>query len=231
MLLFKKHTFLSTQFFQGFTDFHCHILPGVDDGVKTMQQALAVLGEEEKLGVSDVWCTPHIMEDIPNTTADLRVRFDELCDEYKGSIRLHLAAEYMLDGLFRQRLEQGDLLTLGTDNQILVETSYFNAPLRFHETLNEIKAKGYFPVLAHPERYMYMDRKEDYDRLLEMGIRLQLNLGSLAGAYGKTAQHKAEKLLARQAYTFSGTDIHHLELLQIILAAKAPNGVAELKNK
>ena len=106
----------------GFTDHHSHILPGVDDGVKKMEVSLQVLQRYEEIGIAEVWCTPHIMEDIPNTTEGLKARFAELCAAYQGSIKLHLAAEYMLDGLFEERLEQGDLLTLGGEgNQLLVE--------------------------------------------------------------------------------------------------------------
>ena len=77
-----------------FTDHHSHILPGVDDGVKKMEVSLKVLERYEQLGIAEVWCTPHIMEDIPNTTAGLQARFAELCEAYQGPIKLHLAAEY-----------------------------------------------------------------------------------------------------------------------------------------
>ena len=102
----------------GFTDWHCHVLPGVDDGVRTMAEALEVLEEYGRRGVAEVWLTPHIMEDIPNTTAALRERFSELQAAYSGPVRLHLAAENMLDSLFEERLESGDLLPLGPGGTI-----------------------------------------------------------------------------------------------------------------
>ena len=67
----KKQTLEESGFFRGFTDWHCHILPGVDDGVLTMDESLQILAEYERLGVKEVWLTPHIMEDIPNTTEKL----------------------------------------------------------------------------------------------------------------------------------------------------------------
>ena len=146
----------------GFTDHHSHILFGVDDGVKTLEVSLRVLQRYEEIGIAEVWCTPHIMEDIPNTTQGLRERFAELTAAYQGPIRLHLAAEYMMDQLFEERLQNKDLLPLGAEgNRLLVETSYFNPPMGMHNILKRIKSQGYFPVLAHPERYVYMD-KNDY---------------------------------------------------------------------
>lgn len=143
-----------------FADHHSHILPGVDDGVKKMEVSLKVLERYEQLGISEVWCTPHIMEDIPNTTAGLQARFAELCEAYQGPIKLHLAAEYMMDALFEERLNQGDLLSLGDEgNQLLVETSYFTPPMDMDSILLRIKQKGFYPVLAHPERYVYMGKK------------------------------------------------------------------------
>ena len=103
----KKQTLEESGFFRGFTDWHCHILPGVDDGVQTMEEALQILAEYERLGIKEVWLTPHIMEDIPNTTQHLRERFKELQATYQGNVVLNLASENMLDRLFEERLAQG----------------------------------------------------------------------------------------------------------------------------
>ena len=150
----KKQTLEESGFFRGFTDWHCHILPGVDDGVQTMDKALQILTEYERLGVKEVWLTPHIMEDVPNTTQHLRERFAELQAAYRGSVVLNLASENMLDNLFEERLNKNDLLPIGKDGRhLLVETSYFNPPMGLQNILLRIKAKGYIPILAHPERY------------------------------------------------------------------------------
>lgn len=194
----------------GFTDHHSHILPGVDDGVKKMEVSLKVLERYEQIGIAEVWCTPHVMEDIPNTTEGLKTRFAELQEAYQGPIKLHLAAEYMMDALFEERLEQGDLLPLGTEgNQVLVETSYFNPPMDLDGLLRRIKQKGLHPMLAHPERYVYM-RKERYKELNGNRIRFQLNLSSLAGAYGPEAKDKALWILKQGYYDIAGSDLHSL---------------------
>lgn len=193
-----------------FTDYHSHILPGVDDGVQTMDESLKILRLYEERGVKSVWLTPHIMEDMPNTTAHLRERFAELQAAYTGKVELHLAAENMLDNLFEERLRKNDLLPLGENgDHLLVETSYFSPPMGLRNILLRIKVKGYHPVLAHPERYTYMDKKE-YQELKVFGIKFQLNLSSLIGIYGKCAQKKAELLLKNAMYDVAGSDLHTL---------------------
>lgn len=217
----KKCSLADSGILQGFTDWHSHILPGVDDGVQTMDEALEVLALYERLGVKEVWLTPHIMEEMPNATARLRERFEELKVTYKGTISLHLAAEYMLDNLFVQRLETNDLLPLGEKgNWLLVETSYYNPPANMFSLLERIKAKGYFPVLAHPERYIYMDRS-DYQKLKEEGARLQINLPSLAGFYGREVRRKAKLLLAKGYADLYGTDTHSPAMLRETISIKS----------
>lgn len=216
----KKQTLEESGFFCGFTDWHCHILPGVDDGVQTMDEALQILTEYERLEVKEVWLTPHIMEDIPNTTEKLRERFAELKAAYQGSVMLHLASENMLDNLFEERLEKNDLLPIGKDGKhLLVETSYFNPPMGLNNILLRIKAKGYYPVLAHPERYMYMNEHE-YQRLKSMNVEFQLNQFSLFGLYGKEVQKRAKMLQKQGMYNYIGTDLHRISPLQNALRFK-----------
>ena len=212
----KKQTLKESGFFRGFTDWHCHILPGVDDGVQTMEEALQILAEYERLGVKEVWLTPHIMEDIPNTTQHLRERFAELQAAYQGNVALNLASENMLDNLFEERLEKNDLLPIGKDGKLLlVETSYFNPPMDLQNILQRIKAKGFFPILAHPERYLYMD-DEHYQWLKSINVKFQLNLFSLLGMYGKDVQVRAKVLQKKKMYNYVGSDLHKLEMLKRI---------------
>ena len=214
--IFRKDTsLLESSVLKGCTDSHSHILAGVDDGIRTMQEALDVLALEEEAGVSEVWCTPHVMEDVPNTTAELKARFSELQSAYSGPIDLHLAAEYMLDNLFLERFRSHDLLTMD-DSTVLVETSTWNPPPGLYETLSDLLRTGYRPLLAHPERYRYMSWK-DYEKLQQMGVRFQLNLPSVVGYYGETARKKAEMILKKGWYSKVGSDCHRLPVLKVQL--------------
>ena len=179
MWLFHKTTVLSRSgLLKGMVDCHSHLLPGVDDGVQSMEESLQILREMEQQGIRRVWLTPHIMEDIPNETLALQRKFRELLQQYRGAVELKLAAEYMLDNLFEERLEKEDLLLLEEGKRfLLVETSYFNPPMDLLSVLQRIQKKGYYPLLAHPERYEYM-QKEDYNTLKEEHISFQLNLPS-----------------------------------------------------
>lgn len=208
----RKKSIASSALMAGAQDRHSHILFGVDDGVKTLEEALEILAYYETLGLAELWCTPHVMEDVPNTTAALQERFAELREAYKGSIRLHLAAEYMLDTVFEQRLKDKDLLLM-EDDMILVETSTIAEPYDLQGMLRGIMAAGYRPLLAHPERYRFLGEK-DFDRMYEMGVRFQLNLGSVTGYYGESALKKAEYILEKGWYTAFGSDCHRLRSIK-----------------
>ncbi len=204
----------------GGIDWHCHILPGVDDGFQEMEKSLEMLATYEEMGLREVWFTPHIMEDVPNTTARLRQVFATLENKYqqdfkrrnpadiKKMLKLHLASENMLDALFEKRLRNNDLLPIGNEgNCLLVETSIFSAPMNFRALLERIRNKGYTPILAHPERYLYME-KSDYQALKAQGIRFQLNLFSLKGQYGDKVKKRARWLQKQGMYEYTGTDLH-----------------------
>lgn len=216
----KTITFARSGILKGMTDCHSHLLPGVDDGVGTLDESLRILDMMEKQGVRKLWLTPHIMEDIPNETVTLQEKFQELKRSYNGTLELALAAEYMMDNLFEERLEKDDLLPLEEGKRyLLVETSYFNPPMRLLSMLKHIQEKGYHPLLAHPERYEYM-QMADYKALQQAGVAFQLNIPSLAGMYGRHVQKKAEALQEAGMYTLRGNDTHSLIFFQNLLNEK-----------
>ncbi len=213
---FKKRvaTLLKGGIMNGFTDWHSHILPGVDDGVPDMETSLATLRTYEEMGVKRVWLTPHIMEDYPNTPEGLRERFAALQQAWDGKVELRLAAEHMLDSLFRDRLDSRQLMPIGEDGtHLLVETSYFTPPMDFDDMIDGIQSAGYYPILAHPERYRYMN-EADYKDLRRRGVLFQINMMSTVGMYGETARGKAEWLLSNGMAELTGTDLHRLSATQ-----------------
>jgi protein-tyrosine phosphatase len=201
------------------TDMHSHLLPGLDDGAETLTHSLDLLRELSALGFTKLVMTPHIMgdfykntpESVRNALAILRVAAVEagLAD-----VTLECAAEYYLDEWLGRKLIDGtELLTFGGEQRyLLIETSYLNEPLNLNETLFDLQAAGYRPVLAHPERYVYLyPRFAEIEKLRqEHGVLLQLNLNSLAGYYSPAARHVAEKMIDAGLVDFVGTDTHHL---------------------
>ena len=216
-LLSNKISVRESGLLEGFRDCHCHLLPGVDDGVQKMEETMRILEEWKLCGVNEVWMTPHIMEDIPNKAEVLRDKMEGVTAFYTGDVKLNLAAEHMMDGPFLMRLEENDVMPIGRDrDRLLVETSYYTPPMNMSEVIEKVKARGYEPILAHPERYQYMD-KDDYRRWKQRGVLLQLNVPSIVGAYGPEVQHKAEWLLKEDMYDYCGTDTHSIGQVRMFL--------------
>ncbi len=207
----------------GLTDWHSHILPGVDDGLPDMEHSLELLDAYAKYGVKEIWLTPHIMEDYPNSVEGLQKRFAELLEKYKGPIKLNLAAEHMMDSLFHDRLADKQVLPIGKDkNHLLVETSYFNPPVDLDSIFDHIFSAGYFPLLAHPERYRYMDKKK-YQELKDKGVLFQMNYTSIVGGYGTVAQDKAQWMLKNGMIDVVGSDVHRLAAIEALVKHSPAN--------
>ena len=214
-----KYSISDARLLEGATDHHSHILYGVDDGVSNSKESLAILEMLEGQGLKSLWLTPHTMEDVPNTTEGLRQRFSELKALYNGPIELHLASEYMMDEVFEKHLEERDFLFHREEGSILMETSTWSGPYNFWDLIDRTMRAGYRPVLAHPERYEYMDDK-DYERLHSMGVRFQLNLPSVLGFYGDHVREKAAKILRNGWYDMAGSDCHKLRPLRHMMTDK-----------
>lgn len=201
-----------------YTDTHAHILPGLDDGVKNMEYAIAVIRSMKELGYKKLIATPHILSDYyPNSKETILKVGNEVKSELKKreiDIELEISAEYFLDEHFQKLLDREELLPL-EGNRILVELSTIGRPFNFEQPFWNIIAKGYQPVLAHPERYRYL-KAEDYDRLLAIGCEFQVNLFSFQGYYGKIVQETAKKLLRKKAIHLLGSDIHHLHQIPLL---------------
>lgn len=208
-----KKNILELDLLDGMTDVHSHLLPGVDDGVPTRMDTLAALQFlEEEIGVKNLFFTPHIMGDLPeNNRVVLLERFNSFLSAYHGGISVRLSGEYMLDAGFRRHLADGLLTMAG--NHVLIETSYLSAPPDLESLLYELSVGGYTPIIAHPERYIYMSDNER-EILKGRGCKFQLNLMSLAGAYGKGAYRCALALLKDGFYDFVGSDFHRTEVYE-----------------
>ena len=206
------------------TDMHSHLLPGLDDGAETIEQSVELLRQLQALGYRKLIMTPHIMGDFyRNTPEGIRGALAALRQAAAAAgisgVELECAAEYYLDESFGQRLErEEELLTFGGQQRlVLVETSYINEPFNLAETIFNLKAAGYQPVLAHPERYTYLyGRFEELVRIRQEGVLLQVNLNSITGYYSAGAKRVAEKLIDGGMVDLLGTDTHHLKHLDTL---------------
>ena len=207
-------------------DMHSHLLPGLDDGAETVEHALELLRALRELGFRKLIMTPHIMGDFyKNTPESIRTALEQLRAAAAAAglndVELDCAAEYYLDEFLGHKLADGtEMLTFGGDKRyLLFETSYMNEPLNLFETIFELKAQGYRPVLAHPERYTYLyGRFGEIEKLRQdHGVLLQVNLNSLAGYYSPAAKKVAEQLIEGGLVDFVGTDTHHLRHTDTLL--------------
>jgi len=196
------------------TDFHSHLIPGIDDGAKDMAHSLQLIRELSSLGYRKLITTPHIKSgQFDNTIAIIRQGLDELKNELaKNDIDMPIvaAAEYYYDETFLQAIKDDNLLHIG--RHVLFEFSYAIPPTNIEEVVYELKARNYIPVLAHPERYLYYHSKLDrYEYLKTLGIHFQINLNSLVGYYSKPVENVAKYLSQEGLVDFVGSDTHHFK--------------------
>lgn len=210
----KKVDIISAGWLEGMTDIHCHLVPAVDDGSRSLDETRQLIEAMRSIGIQRIITTPHIYRRYPhNDSSTLQQELERLLPDLSDlGVPLMLGAEYMLDEGFEAHLAK-PLLTLGTSKYLLVETSFVGAPLDLFRLIQQVISAGAIPMLAHPERYLYMDDRT-YDQLRGAGCAFQLNLFSLTGMYGEQVQRRAQQLLERGVYSFVGTDTHRIELFR-----------------
>ncbi len=213
---FKKKEFFDAPVNLPFlTDMHSHILPGIDDGSPDIATSLMLIEQLYNLGIRKAIATPHIIGDLyRNNAATINNALQQVklaCAAAKINIEISAAAEYMLDDYFMDLLDKKiPLLTLH-NNIILTEFSYTAAPPGAAQMFYHITNNGYIPLLAHPERYHYFQNNYDeYFMLEEIGYKLQVNLLSLVGYYGKAAARAGKFIIENNLADWVGTDMHHM---------------------
>lgn len=198
----------------GFIDVHCHVIPGVDDGAKSYEQAYAMLDIAYRHGIRDIIATPHFMPEGKNAAPEvIGARVDRLqayADENHYDMNIYKGNEIYFHEEAIELLEQGKICTLADSNCVLVEFSPMDDARYIRNSLAELQNMGYQPIIAHVERYMSLisppfDRIEE---LKDMGILIQVNAGSITGFFGKQSKTVAEKLLKKEVVDFIGTDAH-----------------------
>jgi len=208
-------------------DMHSHLIPGIDDGSKSMQQSISLITELKDIGYEKLITTPHIMQHrYPNSSRIILNGLKKLKEELqrqKIDIEIEAAAEYYLDDHLYDLLKKDDILTFG-DNYLLFEMSYVMAPADLETIVFEMQCSGYKPVLAHPERFIHMHPDfNKYKALKERDVFFQVDINSLGGYYSKPVQKIAIRLTEEGMVDFIGTDTHHqrhIKALQNTLKSK-----------
>lgn len=196
-------------------DIHSHILPGIDDGSKSMTMSLELLAGLEEQGITDVICTPHYINETNQISPswkneELLVRLKQKSEEKGLKINLYLGNEIYIDRDIAKLIRSKKIAPLAKSNYILVELPISGEFQQYEDILQNLKQKGWKVILAHPERYHSFQK--DYKKIEEMhriGILLQCNLGSFIGQFGKAAKKTAQKMAKDKLIYCVGTDIHH----------------------
>lgn len=211
--LFKSKPKLYELIPENYVDIHSHVLPGIDDGAKIMEDTRFLLNQMLDFGFNKIIATPHTMKNVwDNSSLIIKEAKAKVAKELpveSNRAQLSCASEYFLDANFVEQFQSEPLLTL-KENYVLVELSYLNPPIQLYDILFALQLKGYKPVLAHPERYAFFHANfNEYEKLKKAGCLFQMNLLSSVGYYGKEVSQIAEKLLAKELIDFVGSDIHH----------------------
>lgn len=202
-------------------DMHSHLLPGIDDGVKTLEESIAVIAQFKKLGYNKLITTPHIMQDAFRNTPELiRQKLTEVQAallQNNIEIQITAAAEYYLDEVFVQRLNNNEELLTISNKYLLFETNFLTEPLNLKDFIFLASTKGYRLILAHPERYLYLHNNlAKVEDLIDRDVLFQLNISSLTGHYSKPAQILARKLIERGWVHWLASDCHHIGHLTLL---------------
>jgi tyrosine-protein phosphatase YwqE len=199
-------------------DLHSHLIPGIDDGAKTMEDSIQLILELQALGYHKIITTPHIMSDYyRNTPEIINSGLYALRAELKNrniDIEIEAAAEYYYDEYFLELLKTDNLLTIKKE-YLLFELSYLSKPTGVDEVIFQIQTKGMKPILAHPERYPYY-KIADYTKFKKAGCLFQMNILSLTGHYGEHAKNIAMQLIDLGFIDFVATDLHHMHHIHLI---------------
>lgn len=209
------------------TDIHSHVVPGIDDGSPTVERSVELIDRMRRWGIEKFIVTPHVTQDtFENTPEIISEAYGELREGLRQAgidVDMDYSAEYRIDEMFVEQLEAGIVRRLHGD-YLLVESSYIQEPYNLDQILFQTSMKGFRPILAHPERYIYYyDKRDRYDELHKNGILFQVNLLSLAGFYGKEPKKIAEMLIDKDYVDFVGTDLHrrtHADVIEQYIGSK-----------
>ncbi len=201
-------------------DMHSHLVPGIDDGAKTLEDSLELIRRMHRLGYRKLITTPHIQQEYFKNTPEIIHEGLELVREAIRKenipIELEASAEYLIDDGFEEKASDRKMLRFG-DDYVLVELSYFNPHPNLKTFVFNLQIDGFKVILAHPERYTYwFNDFGKFEDLKDRGVFFQLNLVSLAGFYPDPVRKFAEKFIDKGMIEFVGSDMHNLRYMEAL---------------
>lgn len=237
MLDFLKRNKVPRPIFEALgVDMHCHLIPGVDDGSKSVNETIELLGIMRACGFKKCVITPHFQHlRFANDEADIQHRYEELKAEVANAdLGIELAGiggEYRVDTAFANRIEQNRFLHVG-DESVLVEFSLNQQMYGASQLLYDLQMKDHVVILAHPERYPYLNPlSPQFEKLKDQGVQLQVNLLSLDGFYGEVAMRTAYCLIERGWVEYIGTDLHNPIYGKAMIHASHNRRIEKIINK
>lgn len=206
------------------TDVHSHLLPGIDDGVKSLEEAEQVILKLKALGFTRLITSPHVHELYRNSSETIQqklILLKNYLKERNVEVSLSAIAEYNLDEWLMQQVDAKAKLLTFSQNHLLFETNFFSEPLILNDFIFKITTLGYKPVMAHPERYMYLlNNKSRIEDLLSRGVLMQVNSMSLAGLYGPDVEKLARFIIDQKFVNMLGSDCHNLQHAEALRRAQ-----------
>jgi protein-tyrosine phosphatase len=202
-------------------DMHSHLIPGIDDGSKTIEESITLIKRFKEYGIRKIITTPHVMSEFYKNTPEIieiglkELRYNLLREGV--DIEINAAAEYYLDEIFLEKVQNNSKLLTISDNLVLVETGFISKPQMLLEILFAMEMQGYKPILAHPERYQYLIQDKNLlSDLMDRDVYFQINLLSLTGFYSKPIKTFAEMLVDEKKVKLVGTDCHNERYLDAL---------------
>ena len=194
-------------------DFHTHILFDVDDGSRDFSMSVRMIEDSIRDGVTMMAATPHYVEGVYFTEKDeYQEKFRQLKEKFEGRIELIPSMELMINTRLIDELKEGKVFGYNYSKTILVEFNLIDYPTYAEGIFYKLRKEGYQIILAHPDRYRVL--REDPGavyHLIDLGVILQLNAGSLVGQFGEKVTAFAEKLVSKNLIHLVGSDGHNDE--------------------
>ena len=213
--LFKSKPTLKELIPKGFVDIHSHVLPGIDDGAKNVEESIELINNMKEMGFSKIIGTPHTYMGLyNNTNTTIKNSYNSIVNHFDNNTIIEYASEYFLDDSIIEKSEKKTLLCL-KDNYVLVETSFLSPVKNIFDIIFKLKLNDYIPIIAHPERYKYWKTKREFEKLKRMGCKFQINLFSTIGYYGVEIVKMSDFLLRNNFVDYVGSDIHKLKQISL----------------